>query len=467
MSKKYPRYLVPVLFMLADYAAIVGAEKLALWCRNWNVVYTVPAQYTYLWVPLIFFVFLAQTQVYTKMQPLLDSVRTIFSALIYGIVSCIILLFLFKESIALSRIYAGLFAIFVIFSVFIVRYLVRLFLKKAHLLYEPVILIGAGRTAERVLRFFDGDLGYRYDVMGIIDDHPISERISKKFLLYGKMKDAEAIVRDSGIQNVIITAPGLKKEALQELIQKIQPHVRNISFVPDLIGTPMAGIETQILFSEEILMLTLKNNLASKRNRFIKRSFDIIFTVFGSILISPILLALFLIVAINNKGHVIFAHQRVGKNGRLFPCYKFQTMIPNAQEALKKYLAENPEARKEWEENFKLEHDPRVTKLGAFLRKTSLDELPQLWNVIRGDMSLVGPRPIVTAEIERYGDYFREYSMVLPGITGMWQASGRSDTTYEERVAMDTWYVHNWSVWIDLMYLFKTAKAVFFGKGAY
>ena len=467
MSKKYPRYLVPVLFILADYAAIVGAEKLALWCRNWNVVYTVPAQYTYLWVPLIFFVFLAQTQVYTKMQPLLDSVRTIFSALIYGIVSCIILLFLFKESIALSRIYAGLFAIFVIFSVFIVRYLVRLFLKKAHLLYEPVILIGAGKTAERVLRFFDGDLGYRYDVMGIIDDHPISERISKKFLLYGKMKDAEAIVRDAGIQNVIITAPGLKKEALQELIQKIQPHVRNISFVPDLIGTPMAGIETQTLFSEEILMLTLKNNLASKRNRFIKRSFDIIFTVFGSILISPILLALFLIVAINNKGHVIFAHQRVGKNGRLFPCYKFQTMIPNAQEALKKYLAENPEARKEWEENFKLEHDPRVTKLGVFLRKTSLDELPQLWNVIRGDMSLVGPRPIVTAEIERYGDYFREYSMVLPGITGMWQASGRSDTTYEERVAMDTWYVHNWSVWIDLMYLFKTVKAVFLGKGAY
>lgn len=142
-------------------------------------------------------------------------------------------------------------------------------------------------------------------------------------------------------------------------------------------------------------------------------------------------------------------------------------MIPNAQEALEKYLKENPAARKEWEENFKLEHDPRVTKLGAFLRKTSLDELPQLWNVIRGDMSLVGPRPIVTKEIERYGDYFREYSMVLPGITGMWQVSGRSDVTYEERVAMDTWYVHNWSVWVDLMYLFKTVKAVFCGKGAY
>ncbi|MDY2685174.1 MAG: undecaprenyl-phosphate galactose phosphotransferase WbaP [Selenomonadaceae bacterium] len=467
MTKKYPRYLALLVFLLADYLAIVGAENLALWCRNLTVTYTVPLQYTYFWVPLIFFVFLAQTHAYTKMQPLLDSVRSVFCAVIYGVVSCIILLFVFKESIALSRIYAGLFSIFVVFAVLIVRYLLRLFLKKAHLFYEPVILIGAGRTAERVLRFFKGDLGYRYDIKGIIDDHPISERLSQRFQLYGKMKDAERIVRDAGIQNVIITAPGLKKEALQDLIQSIQPHVKNIAFVPDLIGTPMAGIETQTLFSEEILMLTMKNNLASRRNRFIKRTFDLVCTICGSILISPILVGLVLLVAINNKGHVIFAHQRVGRHGKLFPCYKFQTMIPNAQEALTKYLAENPEARKEWEANFKLEHDPRVTKFGAFLRKTSLDELPQLWNVIRGDMSLVGPRPIVTKEIERYGEYFREYSMVLPGITGMWQASGRSDTTYEERVAMDTWYVRNWSVWIDLMYLVKTFKAVLFGKGAY
>lgn len=192
---------------------------------------------------------------------------------------------------------------------------------------------------------------------GIIDDHPISERISQRFLLYGKMKDAEAIVRDSGIQNVIITAPGLKKEALQDLIQKIQPYVRNIAFVPDLIGTPMAGIETQTLFSEEILMLTMKNNLARRWNRVIKRIFDLVCTILGSILLSPLLLGLTLLVAVTNRGHVIFAHQRVGRNGRLFPCYKFQTMIPNAQEALKKYLAENPEARKEWEANFKLEHD--------------------------------------------------------------------------------------------------------------
>ena len=452
---------------MTDYLAIVTAEKAALGIRNLDVIYTIPWKYIYIWVPLVFFVFFAQTQVYTKMQPILDSTRKVFYAVLYGMVSCIVLLFLFKESIALSRIYAGLFCIFVLITVFAARFLVRLFMKKAHLFYEPVILIGAGKTAERVLRFFQNDLGYRYDITGIIDDHPVSERVSQKFLLYGEFKDAENIVRDSGIQNVIITAPGLKKEALQDLIQKIQPYVRNISYVPDLIGTPMAGVEAQVFFSEEVLMLTMKNNLASRWNRFIKRVFDIVCTILGSIVFSPLIIALVIIVGIDNKGHIIFAHQRVGKNGVMFPCYKFQTMVPNAQEALEKYLKENPAARAEWEANFKLEHDPRVTKLGAFLRKTSLDEIPQLWNVIKGDMSLVGPRPIITEEIERYGDHFREYSMVLPGITGMWQASGRSDVTYEERVAMDTWYVRNWSLWVDLMYLFKTFAVVISRKGAY
>ena len=156
------------------------------------------------------------------------------------------------------------------------------------------------------------------------------------------MKDAERIVRDAGIQNVIITAPGLKKEALQDLIQSIQPHVKNIAFVPDLIGTPMAGIETQTLFSEEILMLTMKNNLASRRNRFIKRTFDLVCTICGSILISPILVGLVLLVAINNKGHVIFAHQRVGRHGKLFPCYKFQTMIRTPKRPLRNTSPRTP-----------------------------------------------------------------------------------------------------------------------------
>ena len=134
---------------------------------------------------------------------------------------------------------------------------------------------------------------------------------------------------------------------------------------------------------------------------------------------------------------------------------------------LEQYLKDNPAAREEWERDFKLKDDPRVTRIGKFLRKTSLDELPQLWNVLVGDMSLVGPRPIVRDEIVKYGDYINDFYLVPPGITGVWQVSGRSDTTYEERVLMDSWYVHNWSVWIDIVYLLKTVLAVAKSKGAY
>ena len=335
------------------------------------------------------------------------------------------------------------------------------------MLYEPVILIGAGKTAEKALRFYEQDLGYRYDVLGLLEDFPQKSPVAGKYPVLGGMWDAGRIVQETGVKTVVITAPGLAKEQLQKLISQVQPHVRNISFVPDLLGTQMMGAEVNVFFTEAMLMLKIKNQLARRRNRVIKRAFDLLFTICGGLCILPFLLVIAVMVAVDNKGNVIFAHRRIGRDGKEFKCYKFQTMIPNAQEALEKYLAENPEARKEWEESFKLTDDPRVTKLGSILRKTSLDEMPQLWNVIKGDMSLVGPRPIVAKEIERYGEYFREYAMVPPGITGMWQASGRSDTTYEERVEMDTWYVRNWSVWIDLMYLFKTVKIVFTGKGAY
>lgn len=468
MTTKYARYLVPIIFMLADYIAIVAAEKLALWIRNWNVVYTIPAPYLYIWVPLVFFVFLARTRVYTQMQPWLDSVRRVFGAVIYGAVSCIVLLFLFKESIVLSRLFAVLFFIFVICSIFIVRYLVRWFLKKAHLFYRPVILIGAGRTAERVLRFFQNDLGYRYDVMGIIDDHPISERIAQKFRLYGKMKDAEDIVRDAGIQNVIITAPGLKKEALQDLIRKIQPHVRNIAFVPDLIGTPMAGIETQTLFSEEILMLTLKNNLASRRNRFIKRAFDLIIGFVVAICILPALAVLAIMIRLDSDGPAFYNAARIGKDGRLFKCYKFRSMYLNADKILLDFLSKHPEAEAEWKEFQKLRgDDPRVTRVGKFIRKYSLDELPQIFNVIKGDMSLVGPRPYLPREKEEIGKYLPIICMTMPGITGLWQVSGRNDISFNGRLQLDSWYVHNWSLWQDIALLFRTIGVVCGRKGAY
>ena len=475
-AKKNPTTLSsfapPLLFLLFDYVGVVLSEHLAFILRDfldyWNrVTYLYADSYIYGWVPLLFLIFLGQSRSYRQMKPVVDTMRDIFQSVFAGWIASIILIYFLKASNQSSRLFILLFGLFVLVNVCLIRYAILKFLKRRNIFFEPIILIGAGLTAERLIRFWKEDLGYRYKIVGLIDDHPISEKLPKDFPILGGFNEARQIIRAANVKTVVIAAPGLDKEKLQELISKIQPYVKNISFVPDLIGTPMSSVELSLLFSEKILMLNLRNNLSRPYNRIFKRIFDLVLTIVGGLMISPALLGIAIAVAIENRGHVIFAHKRVGAAGKKFPCYKFQTMVPDAEEKLKKYLAENPEAKREWEESFKLTNDPRVTKLGGWLRRTSLDELPQLWNVIRGEMSLVGPRPIVQAEVPRYGKNIREYYMVLPGITGMWQVSGRSDTTYPERVAMDTWYVRNWSVWIDLMYLFKTVKAVFTGKGAY
>ena len=464
------RYLRRVMSVLADYIAILLAEKSAMWVTALLVdagrYERLASSYTYFWIPVIFILFYSRSNIY-HMRPILDKIRDIFYCTCNGLVVSLLFLYFAHKNIVDSVVFPVAFAICAFVLGYAIRYVYWRCLKSWHLLYEPVILIGAGKTAEKALRFYEQDLGYRYDVLGLLEDFPQKSPVAGKYPVLGGMWDAGRIVQETGVKTVVITAPGLAKEQLQKLISQVQPHVRNISFVPDLLGTQMMGAEVNVFFTEAMLMLKIKNQLARRRNRVIKRAFDLLFTICGGLCILPFLLVIAVMVAVDNKGNVIFAHRRIGRDGKEFKCYKFQTMIPNAQEALEKYLAENPEARKEWEESFKLTDDPRVTKLGSILRKTSLDEMPQLWNVIKGDMSLVGPRPIVAKEIDRYGEYFREYAMVPPGITGMWQASGRSDTTYEERVEMDTWYVRNWSVWIDLMYLFKTVKIVFTGKGAY
>ena len=465
-------FVPPILFLLFDYVGVVLSELVAFrlrdWLDTWNrVTYIYDDAYIFGWVPLLFLIFLGHSRSYRQMKPVVDTMRDIFLSVFYGWIASIILVYFLKASGQASRLFILLLGIFVLINVCVIRYAVLKFLKRKNIFYEPIILIGAGLTAEKVIKFWREDLGYRYKVVGLIDDHPVSETLPKDFPILGGLKNARSLIRAAKVKTVVIAAPGLDKERLQELIGKIQPHVKNISFVPDLIGTPMSSVELSLLFSEKILMLNLRNNLASRSNRIIKRTFDLICTIFGGLLISPILLGIAIAVAIDNRGRIIFAHKRVGRAGKKFPCYKFQTMQPWSDEKFKKYLADNPEAKREWDESFKLTNDPRVTKLGSFLRRTSLDELPQLLNVIRGEMSLVGPRPIVQAEVSRYGKNIREYYMVLPGITGMWQVSGRSDTTYPERVAMDTWYVRNWSVWIDLMYLFKTVKAVVQSRGAY
>lgn len=195
-----------------------------------------------------------------------------------------------------------------------------------------------------------------------------------------------------------------------------------------------------------------------------KRSLDFFGSLTLLVLLSPVLAALYGLVA-RSGGEVIYGHRRIGRNGEWFTCYKFRTMIPDAENVLKRVLAENPELQAEWDRDEKLRNDPRVTKVGEFLRRTSLDELPQLFNVLKGDMSLVGPRPATDIGKAHYGRAWRWYLAVRPGMTGLWQVSGRNDVGFQRRVVLDVYYIRNQSLLLDIQILFRTIRVVLGSTG--
>ena len=215
------------------------------------------------------------------------------------------------------------------------------------------------------------------------------------------------------------------------------------------------------------MLLEHCNRLMLPGSRLSKRLLDLFLLLVTLPISLPIMLTLAALIKLTSTGPVFFRQARIGEGGHVFYAYKFRTMRPDAAELLEKYLRDHPELRRQWEDDHKLKDDPRITTIGRFLRKVSLDELPQLLNVLKGEMSLVGPRPIVKAEVERYGASFQLYASVLPGITGLWQVSGRNDVSYEERIGFDEFYVRNWSLWLDLYILLRTIRVVICREGAY
>ena len=220
----------------------------------------------------------------------------------------------------------------------------------------------------------------------------------------------------------------------------------------------------EAILSRDIVIVPKIAKGASKINYIsVKRIIDVIISTIGLIVLSPIFLILAIIIKLDSKGPVFFAHTRYGKDGKKFKMYKFRTMYENAQDMINDFT---PEQMKEWKENFKLQDDPRITKVGKFLRKTSLDELPQIVNIIKGDLSIIGPRPVIEEELEKYGDNKEKFLSVTPGLTGYWQANGRSSTTYEQRMEMELYYIDNISPKLDVKIFFKTIESVIKKEGA-
>jgi Undecaprenyl-phosphate galactose phosphotransferase WbaP len=280
----------------------------------------------------------------------------------------------------------------------------------------------------------------------------------------GSWADTHRVAVQHGVYHAVVVPPESRPAAIASLFADYLYTIPNIFILSDLAKTSGHWSPQQL---DGLTGIQLQQNLMLPLPRMTKRLMDVVVALFGGLLLLPLLFYIAVAVKMSSRGPILYGHERFGKDGRRFKAWKFRSMFQDANVLLEQHLEAHPELMEEWEKDHKLRYDPRSTRIGRFIRKTSLDELPQLWNVLRGDMSLVGPRPIVAAEIEKYGQYYSLYTMVTPGITGLWQVSGRNNTTYEERVQLDSYYVRNWSPWLDMYLLIRTIRIVLFAEGAY
>ena len=339
----------------------------------------------------------------------------------------------------------------------LVRGVLRSVMQRTRFWQRPTLLIGNGPNAREAAEALLSEPALGFDILDFVD---VNRALQNDGSVLKKW------VEEPGIQFVLALEPG--QSELREAILRKLAHYRaaDVNVIPAMRGVPLFGTDISYFFSHEVAMLKLRNNLRYWPSRLLKQIFDVTAALLLLVLLAlPFAYIAWLIR--RDGGPAIFAHKRVGQFGREFACFKFRTMRVDAEEQLRLLLASDPTSREDWEREFKLRNDPRITGIGQFLRQTSLDELPQLFNVIRGEMSLVGPRPVIQAELARYGDDVDYFLMVRPGITGLWQVSGRNDVDYDTRVYLDSWYVKNWSMWYDVAILFKTIKVVFQRKGAY
>ena len=263
----------------------------------------------------------------------------------------------------------------------------------------------------------------------------------------------------------ILATPLTGSERVKAIIAEHADHYRRVLVIPDLFGFTSLAVRAKDIHG--ILGLEIDHNLTGSCSHIFKRSFDISICLLTALMISPMFLVVGLAVKLTSPGPMFYWQRRIGRNGKEFRLWKFRTMVVDADAVLDKHLENDSSLRAEWQRDHKLRNDPRVTPIGALLRRTSLDELPQFWNILCGEMSLVGPRPIRQPEVKKYGTIFDQYRRVTPGLTGMWQISGRNNTTYERRTQLDEYYVRNWSISLDLYILLRTLKTIILTEGAY
>ena len=408
---------------------------------------------------------------YVRFKPYWDEIREVILVVLAGFCIDAMLVFLGKWNF--SRLWLLTTWGMALLLLPLMRLLVKRRINRLGWMLQPYVIIGCGPEVLEAKAALGSEplMGFR-PIAGICPrDMCAGHRTylassAKSLPIYALDAELEAFLATPSGLHIVIVLDNTSSDSLKALAQRLTLERDDVFIVPPLNGLPLYGMELSHFFSHEVLLLRPRNNLRRRSARIAKRAFDIVGSLMILAALAPFMLGIALLVR-RDGGSATYGHLRVGQDGRPFKCLKFRSMIVNSAEVLADLLARDPAARREWEQDFKLRNDPRITRIGAFLRKSSLDELPQLINVLRGEMSLIGPRPVIEAELERYGDMVDFYLKVRPGMSGLWQISGRSETDYDRRVWLDRWYVQNWSLWYDLVILVRTIRVVLYREGAY
>lgn len=407
-------------------------------------------------------------ELYAKRRPTWEELRIIYKQIMYILVLDFVVISLSRSEhvtyLFFFMFWAMLFIILPLFRTFAIRILLHY-----KLWQRTVYIVGCGETALMAYNLLKNRRLMGYQIAGFVNFDASKEitnlEVDDNFV---QVLNLEQLLSRSRYSEIVVALDSLEMVNNLQKIFSLQRHFIFVSLVPDLEGLSLYGMEITHFFGNEQLMLRLENNLNRRLNRLVKKIFDYLVVVVCLPFIVPIMLLISLFIFLEDRGNPFFIQPRIGRNGRVFGCFKFRSMHKNAEKMLLQWRDENNLIYQEYvANNFKLANDPRVTSIGRFLRKTSLDELGQLINVLRGEMSLVGPRPLIEREIVDYNDGLFYYKMVSPGITGMWQVSGRSKTSFSDRCRLDSWYIKNWSLWYDVVILLKTFGVVLKRDGAH
>jgi Undecaprenyl-phosphate galactose phosphotransferase WbaP len=464
------------ILVLVDWATVLASLALVWAGRNemvrdfsptYGPIYRFTIYLRNLYVLLPWTVAFAEAGLYTRRALFWGEARQVMRACTLAALFAVFLTFTVRPAQQLSRLVIGGTWLVTLFAVPLVRYNTKRALVALGLWGKRVLILGAGETGSQIYQRIRSNPALGYEAVAFVDDD--AQKVGRRWVglpVRGPLASVPDLVRELAVKDVVIAMPRLPRQRLLHVISTCEGHVESIRMVPDMFGLATVGVEAEDL--DGLLLLNMRWNLAKPWNLALKRAFDLVVaTAAGIVLALPLLLTA-LAIRLDSPGPALFVQNRLGRGWRNFPCLKFRTMYVDNDRRLREYLAHDPAARAEWDRFLKLKSfDPRVTRVGRFLRRLSLDELPQLLNVLNGDMSLVGPRPYLPSETQRMGDFAETIVKAPPGLTGLWQVSGRNQLTFDQRLRLDEYYVRNWSLWMDIIVLVKTASAVLQRQGAF